>query len=146
MITDAEGGSSMASAHDQALEAHREIQQATRQLGSASDLVDLLRRLQELRGLIAPHFMDEEKPDGFFDLIRARSGRHLGRVKELENEHQALFSAIDGLAERARACLAGPIAQILKEAADLARRMHEHEARENALLIDALYVDIGEEE
>src|SRR3990172_13297398 len=86
MTTDAEGGSSMAGTNDQTLHAHREIQQATTRLGSASDLVDLLRRLQELRGLIAPHFMDEEKPDGFFDLIRARSGRHLGRVKELEDE------------------------------------------------------------
>lgn len=146
MTTDAESGSSMASANDQVLHAHREIHQATRRLTSASDLVDLLGRLVELRTLITPHFMDEEKPDGFFDVIRARSGRHLGRVKELEDEHQALFGAIDGLAERARACLAGPVDQILKDAAELARRLAEHEARENALLIDALYVDIGEED
>ena len=146
MTTDTGGGSSMASAKDQIVQGHQKIQQAAKRLGSAPDLQELLQRLQEFRSLIAPHFMDEEKPDGFFDLIRARSGRHLGSVKELENEHRALFSAIDGLAERAQACLAGPVAEILRQAADLARRMHEHEARENALLGDALYIDIGEED
>lgn len=146
MTTDGESGSSMASANEQVMHAHRKIHRATRQMASAPDLVDLVQRLLELRTLITPHFTDEEKPDGFFDLIRARSGRHLGTVKELEDEHRTLLGAVDGLAERARACLAGPVAQILKDADDLARRFSEHEARENALLIDALYVDIGEED
>jgi hypothetical protein len=146
MTTDTGGDSSMAGTKDQAQEAHRMIQEATRRLGSAPDLRGLLQRLHELRLLIAPHFTDEERPDGFFDLIRARSARHLGAVKQLETEHQAFLGAIDGLAEQARACLAGPVAHILKEGAELARRMHEHEAREDALLGDALYIDIGEEE
>jgi len=145
MTTDTGGDSSMIDSKDQVQEAHRKIRQATGRLGSASDLRELLQRLHELRLLIAPHFTDEERPDGFFDLIRARSARHLGAVKQLENEHQAFLGAIDGLAEQARACLAGPVAHILKEAAELARRMHEHEAREDALLGDALYIDIGEE-
>ena len=145
MTTDTGGDSSMIDSKDQVQEAHRKIRQATGRLGSASDLRELLQRLHELRLLIAPHFTDEERPDGFFDLIRARSARHLGVVKELENEHQAFLGAIDGLAEQARACLAGPVAHILKEAAELARRMHEHEVREDALLGDALYIDIGEE-
>ena len=146
MTTDTGGESSMIGTTDQALEAHRTIRQATGRLGSASDLRELLQRLHELRLLIAPHFTDEERPDGFFDLIRARSARHLGTVKQLENEHQAFLGAIDGLAEQVRACLAGPVAHILKEAAELARRMYEHEAREDALLGDALYIDIGEED
>lgn len=146
MTTDTGGDSSMIGTKDHAQEAHRKIRQATGRLGSASDLRELLQRLHELRLLIVPHFTDEERPDGFFDLIRARSARHLGAVKQLENEHQALLGAIDGLAEQARACLAGPVAHILKEAAELARRMHEHEAREDALLGDALYIDIGEED
>jgi len=146
MTIDTGGEGSTAGTKDQAQEAHRKIQEATRRLGSAPDLRGLLQRLHELRLLIAPHFTDEERPDGFFDLIRARSARHLGAVKQLENEHQAFLGAIDGLAEQARACLAGPVAHILKEAAELARRMHEHEAREDALLGDALYIDIGEEE
>ena len=146
MTTDTGGDSSMIGTKDQAQEAHRMIQQATKGIAGARTLVELLHRLQELRLLIAPHFTDEERPDGFFDLIRARSSRHLGAVKQLETEHQALLGAIDGLAEQARACLAGPVAHILKEAAELARRMHEHETREDALLGDALYIDIGEEE
>ena len=145
MTTDTGGDSSMIDSKDQVQEAHRKIRQATGRLGSASDLRELLQRLHELRLLIAPHFTDEERPDGFFDLIRARSARHLGAVKQLENEHQAFLGALDGLAEQARACLAGPVAHILKEAAELSRRMHEHEAREDALLGDALYIDIGEE-
>ncbi len=139
------GERSIADTKDQVQEAHRKIQQATRGIATARTLVELLQRLQEFRLLIAPHFTDEEKPDGFFDLIRARSSRHLGTVKQLENEHQALLGEVDGLAEQARACLAGPVAHILKEAADLARRLSEHEARESMLLVDALYIDIGEE-
>jgi len=145
MTTDTGGDSSMIDSKDQVQEAHRKIRQATGRLGSASDLRELLQRLHELRLLIAPHFTDEERPDGFFDLIRARSSRHLGAVKQLETEHQALLGEIDGLAAQARACLVGPVAHILKEAAELARRMHEHEVREDALLGDALYIDIGEE-
>ena len=145
MTTDTGGDSSMIDSKDQVQEAHRKIRQATGRLGSASDLRELLQRLHELRLLIAPHFTDEERPDGFFDLIRARSARHLGAVKQLENEHQAFLGAINGLAEQAQACLAGPVTHILKEAAELARRMHEHEVREDALLGDALYIDIGEE-
>lgn len=145
MTTDTGGESSIAGAKDQALEEHRRIQQAAKGIASAKTLVELLRRLQEFRLLIAAHFTDEERPDGFFDLIRARSARHLGTVKQLENEHQALLGEIDGIAAQARACLAGPVAHILRQAADLAQRLSEHEARENALLGDALYIDIGEE-
>ena len=145
MTTDTGGERSMIDTRDQAREAHQKIRQATGRLGSASDLRELLQHLHELRLQIAPHFTDEERPDGFFDLIRARSARHLGAVKQLENEHRVLLGAIDGLAEQARACLAGPVAHILKEAAELARLLHEHETREDALLGDALYIDIGEE-
>lgn len=146
MANETGGEGPLSEARDQVLVEHREILMSAQRLGGSPDLPELLRRLEEFRALLTPHFQEEEKPDGFFDLIRTRSGRHLGRVRDLENEHRILVAAVDGLTARAQECLAGPVAEILRQAGDLARRLSEHEARENALLIDALYVDIGEED
>jgi hypothetical protein len=143
MMTEPGGGESISNANVQAIEEHRKIRELTERLGHAPSLVELLRRLQELRSFMAPHFTDEEAPGGFFDVVRTQASRHLGTVQQLETEHAALLGELDRLAEGARACLVGPVAEILKQAREFARRLHEHEARENELLIDALYVDVG---
>ncbi len=135
--------SSIARTTEQILDTHCKVREMTRRLEQVTDLVELQARLQAFRSLLVPHFAEEEAPDGFFDLVRAETSRHLAKVRELENEHDALLHEIDTLAERARACLAGPVAEILRQSAELAQRVREHEARESALLVDALYVDVG---
>jgi len=143
MMTEPGGGESISNANAQAIEEHRKIRELTERLGHAQSLVDLLRRLQELRLLMVPHFTDEEAQGGFFDVVRTQASRHLGAVRRLEREHEVLLAELDKLAEGARACLAGPVAEVLRQAREFARRTQEHEARENELLIDALYVDVG---
>lgn len=146
MTTEPGDNSAAVEMKDRLGESHTRIAEVIRELGAASDLGGLLQRLREFRAFVAPHFLEEEEPDGFFDIVRTRSSRHVGRVKQLEGEHLALLEQIDRLAARARACLDGPVAEILRAAGDLGRRLAEHEAAECALLIEALYVDIGAEE
>lgn len=143
MMTEAGGEGAIPGASVQALEDHRKIREITERLAQVPSLLELLRRLQELRSLMAPHFRDEEAPGGFFEIVSTQASRHLGAVRQLEQEHAALLREIDSVAERARACLMGPVAEILKQAKELARRLNAHESRENELLIDALYVDVG---
>lgn len=135
---------STASAEQQVVDEHQHVQEIRRRLQNAPDLVDLLQRLHEMRALLEPHFLGEEAQDGFFDLIRARASRHLGMVESFREDHVAFLSEIDRLAARVRECLAGPVAQVLDEARNFARRLDEHEARENNLLIDAMYNDSGQ--
>ena len=143
MTTDRGEHGSTARTREEILEAHQQIHEMIQRLEEAPNLLELLARLQAFRSLLVPHFADEEAPDGFFDLVRAATSRHLVNVREFEHEHGALLDELDALAERARACLAGPVAEILKQSAELARRVRDHEARESALLVDALYVDVG---
>jgi len=128
---------------DGILDAHRTIQDLTRQLEEVADLIGLQVRLEAFRTFLEPHFAEEEAPDGFFDLVRGGASRHLAKLRQLEEEHATLLGNIDAIAEQARACLAGPVAEVLKQAARLAQRVREHEAHESALLVDALYVDVG---
>ena len=124
--------------------AHEQIYAAVGQLEHSRDLVELLESLQHFRRLIVAHFDDEETPGGFFDVVRDRSSRHLPAVERLGKDHAAFLDDLDAIAARARACLAGPVAAILKEGVQLAWRLRDHEARENRLLIDAMYTDSGQ--
>ena len=136
---------STARMRDGVLDTHQQIREMTRRLEEAANLVELLAGLQAFRALLVPHFADEEGPDGFFDLVRTATSRHLVDVRQLEREHADLLRDIAALVDRAVACLAGPVAEILKQGGELARRVRDHEARESALLVDALYVDVGGE-
>ena len=139
----ASGKPPVTGADEQLLVEHRRIRDLTRRIENSRDLPELLRRLQEFRSLLVPHFLGEEAPDGFYDTIRRMSPRQLARVDQLEKEHPAFLAEIDRVAERARACLAGPVAAVLAEARTLVHRMSEHEACEDDLLIETIYVDLG---
>ena len=128
---------------DQLLAEHRRIRALLRLVEGSRDLTQLLRLLDELRGILPRHFRVEEAPDGFYDTLRRTSPRQLASLDELQREHPALLEQIDGLTDQARACLAGPVAAILAEACVLVRRVKEHEKREDELLLDTIYIDLG---
>lgn len=125
----------------QVLEEHRTIGSVTGRVEQARDLAELLTRLAEFKAVLEPHFRMEEAPEGFFEVVRA--SHNVGRIGQLQNDHQHVILEIDRLMACAQACLAGPIAEILTQAANLARRLREHEAREDRLLLDAMYTDTG---
>lgn len=136
--------------HDEAAVARREIAEEHLQiravvgdLETTSDLETLVQRLDELRGLLVSHFAREEAPDGLHRVVDRAAPRMAASVQALFDEHRELLERLDGLAERARACLEGPMAEVRRSAADLCRQLHDHEAVESDLLAGALYDDIG---
>ena len=137
---------SPAQVQEQILHDHHRVYAAVRQIEYARELRELLQSIQQLRVLIRAHFLDEEAPGGFFEVIRERSARHLAAVDGLARDHQAFLADLDKLTERALDCLAGPVAEVLKQGAQLARRMQEHEKRENRILMDAMYEESGQSE
>ena len=133
-----------AGAEERILAEHRTIREFLHQIENSGGLVELLDLLKDLRAVLVLHFMSEEAPHGFFDSIREMSSRQLATLDRLEKEHGALLAEVDGLSERARACLAGVVAAILTEARALARRLRAHETAEETVLIDTMYTDLGQ--
>jgi hypothetical protein len=128
----------------QVLSEHRQIRELAGKMEVAADLNQLLVRLAEFRALVSRHFVTEEAVDGLYDLLRETSPRQLGRIALLEKEHQALLAEIDRIAESARQCLAGPIAEVFTAVRTLTRHVRKHEAAEDSVLMDAMYTDLGQ--
>lgn len=131
---------------EQVLDDHRRIRDATRHMETARDLADLFGHLREFRALLESHFMSEEAAGGLYDNMRALGAEDPGKIEQLRQEHGELLGEIDGLSRRVQACLDGPVAEVLRKAGELARRLRHHETRENALLMDAAYTDLGHSE
>jgi hypothetical protein len=64
-------------------------------------------------------------------------------VQRLFNEHDEILRRIEGIDAKIRACLDGPVAEILSEVAALRSTLQSHEERETAMLEDAMYHDTG---
>lgn len=123
---------------------HRRIREFTHQFERALELRELLAILGEARPDLVAHFRGEEADEGFFARVRSMAPNESQRVDRLERQHQAFLSDLDGLAARAQACLAGPMAEILADARSLAQRLREHEAAEDTVVADTLYGDLGQ--
>jgi len=122
---------------------HRQIRSLVAELETTRDLEELLPRLAGLRELLMSHFAREEAPGGLHRMVDRAAPRLAGPIQALFDEHRELLAHLDGLEERTRACLEGPVAASRGSAADLCRGLHEHEAAETELLAGALYDDIG---
>jgi len=122
---------------------HRQVRVLVEELETTSDLDALLVHLVELRGLLELHFAREEAPDGLHRVVDGTAPRLATSVQALFDEHRQMLALLTGIAERARACLDGPIAEVRRSVAELCRQLHEHEAAETELLAGALYEDIG---
>jgi hypothetical protein len=120
---------------------HERIHEVARALAAARDLPELLHRLAVFRVDAAAHFRQEEGPGGFFEFVRSRSSANLHRIREIEREHEAFLAAIEQLDRRVRECLAGPVADLLREAGRMVEQFRRHEAAEGRLLTDVLYAD-----
>ncbi|MBI2202431.1 MAG: hemerythrin domain-containing protein [Candidatus Rokubacteria bacterium] len=140
-MEDAVGGRHLT---EQILEDHRRIRSLLERIDETRDLADLLRRLSELRPMLARHFIDEEAPDGFYDNLRTTAPRHMMKIVALQHQHSDFLENIPALLARAQACLDGPVAAVLKDVHALVTRLREHERREDDLLFDTIYTDLGQ--
>jgi hypothetical protein len=122
---------------------HRRIRELTTLVRATSDLAGLLNRLAELRALLERHFVSEEAPDGFFEAMRLVAPRNIGPIGRLRREHAGFLADMDGLVAKAKSCLQKK-GEVLREARELTSRLWDHEGREDSLLIDTMYTDLGQ--
>lgn len=122
---------------------HRAIQEILGRLQATTDLHVLLPALEELRGALAAHFAREEEPEGLHEIISSMSPNTVASLQNVLGEHRAFAERLDGLIDSARACLEGPLAEILRGTAELSESLRDHEARETALFTDAVFIDLG---
>jgi hemerythrin HHE cation binding domain-containing protein len=126
-------------------EADRRIAELAGSLRHTQGLGELARSLRHLRFTLEVHFASEEAPDGFFDMLRDRAAANVARVEHLRHDHVMFLRDVDLIQDRVRACLAGPVAELMRQAAALADRVEQHEKRESDLLGEAMSTDVGAE-
>ncbi len=64
-------------------------------------------------------------------------------MRELFAEHRECLESLDRLIESLAGLVAGPLAAVRREVAELCARLHRHEAAETELLSDTLYEELG---
>jgi hypothetical protein len=125
------------------LDRHRRMREMVQGIQETSDLDELGRRLRELRTLLQEHFRTEEAPDGFYESLRTAAPCRPVTLDALKGEHAAFLASADGIAQRIRACLETTVAELIMDVHGLLREVRDHEARENAMLMDIVYTDLG---
>jgi hypothetical protein len=122
---------------------HRHIRDVAKVIESTGDLSVLLKRLAEFRAVLEQHFVVEEAQDGFYETLRITAPRHIGKIDKMKREHGVFLADLDRVLERVKVCLAAK-GEILREAQALTRRLWDHETREDSLLLDSIYTDLGQ--
>ncbi|HKI86185.1 MAG TPA: hypothetical protein VKA53_05530, partial [Thermoanaerobaculia bacterium] len=122
-----------ADARDQIRREHENLHNTIGFVEQTSDLRVLLPMLADLRSQLEHHFTHEEGPEGLHDAIGDSAPHLLTAVQRLFEEHRNFLSTLDQLIEEAQACWEGPLADILRRAEALCRRLGEHEAEETEL-------------
>ena len=64
--------------------------------------------------------------------------------EKLVEDHRALLQEISVVRDDARACLEGPVKEVLRAAQELAGKLRKHESQETEMFMDAMYTDLGE--
>jgi hypothetical protein len=129
---------------DQIAHEHSALKESLGRMEKTCDLKVLVPMLQEFRTRLEVHFTREEAPSGFHEIIGETAPHLLAYLQRLFDEHRDLLVEVDRVSEKARVCLEGPLAEVMREVAALSQRIQVHEARETSLLGDAMYTDLGE--
>jgi len=114
-------------------EDHGRLHELTGRLARSGDVTALSHALEELSRTLSEHFAQEEHAKGFYGILSARSPEHRAQTARLTEEHQEILRDLGALVSRSRD--AAPSAGDLgRDAAALAARLHDHEARELTLV------------
>ena len=122
---------------------HRSLRETLGLIVAAGELTRLVPLLEDLRAQLEAHFAEEEGEDGLAEAVGSSAPRYLRQLEHLMAEHRALLETVDTLMARGRALLDGSVRDYLRHIRALGRRLRDHEARETALLSDAVHADIG---
>jgi iron-sulfur cluster repair protein YtfE (RIC family) len=121
---------------------HARLRTLLDRVRAETDLRQLVPLLGQLRRQLEEHFATEEAPDGFPAAVRSQP-RFASLLDEVMEEHRQFLRQLDDIQESVRRCVEdGDRAHAAAVA--LAAELHEHEIKENELLIDIAYTDLGE--
>ena len=144
MSSDAASSDRVGGSPKQIHDDHENIKGILERVTSASDVKGLVPILQELRKVLAAHFLHEEEPGGLRDAVCASQPHLDPRVDAILGEHREFLDDVDSLVERAREVVEVTVPNLLLDVADMTRRLRDHEIRETELLTEAKYTDLGE--
>ena len=124
---------------------HRELLERLAEIEEETDPERIQTKIRALVPLLEMHFEREERPGGMFDKVRAQDPRQSGEIVSLRKDHLALVETALSLVERANETARGslPADGFLSEVHEFIIHLRRHEAREDALLIDAHYHEEG---
>jgi hypothetical protein len=125
------------------LDHQQRMRQIVQWIQETQDLDQLSQRLRELRALLHEHFGTEEAPGGFYDAVRTAAPCHPVAIDGLTCAPARRRANADRITHRIRACLETTVAELVADAHRLVRGVRDHEARENAVLMDIVYTDLG---
>ena len=123
-------------------EEHRELQQTLRQLEQATETGRIASLLESLHSQLELHFSEEEADDGLAEAIPVSTPHHRRELEHLFDEHRLFISRIGTLSNRLRLIEAN-IADLHDDMKTLCTDLRRHEARENSLLTEAVFTDVG---
>lgn len=123
---------------------HRALRKVLSRVEGTWDLAALLPLLEELQGMLAHHFAEEENAErGLHAAIAASAPEKNRSLERLFEEHEELLEQIDRLVSSTRNCLEGVVDEILSGVAELTWRLRLHEEAESDLFVEVVSTDLG---
>jgi hypothetical protein len=121
-------------------EEHEQLKDLLHEIRGTLGMEPLLPQLETLRTLLASHFEHEEAPSGLGSA--AKEPRLAGQMEQIFEEHALFLRMVDELIQQARRCLETE-KDVTRGVNELVRQLHEHEGKENALMLDLADTDLG---
>lgn len=117
---------------------HDDIRSVVDALQATDDVRAVAGLLAELEVLLQPHFAEEERPGGMLESIGDSVASRDRVVAAIRSDHLQLTNAAHEAIRATRACLDGPVADVLAKARDLCARIQSHERRESEAFLAAV--------
>jgi hypothetical protein len=121
-------------------EEHVRLKKLLARIAATGELAALLPLLDDLRDLLASHFAREEAEDAIGPAVLRSRLRNV--AQEILAEHGVFLRDLDRLIEQGRQARETRDA-VFAGTEDLSRRLHDHEVKEDELILDLAETDLG---
>ena len=129
----------------QVVNEHERIEAQMRRVAAATSLADLLGLLEDLASSLLVHFEGEERPGGVIEAMRVAYPNANVHLQRLLDEHGKMRAELAVLVARVQQALDWE-RNLRTTTSDFLAHIHDHESRENDLLVDLVYTDLGDTE
>jgi hypothetical protein len=116
---------------------HLRVSRIAERLQAPAEATSLRRDIRELMTFLPGHFLLEERPEGAFALVLARSPDDAWRFDRIKDEHARMLELLEALFVLVDREDADADAQALALAPELGRELQAHDRLESAWLAQA---------